>query len=135
MWVGVCGVLMSGLVFWSFSGLPDACGGVLVGVDGFVLSATVATSVGCSQRAVGVCWYQMVGCEWVLCSSVAFSAYPAVCCCVSYLLCSALVVACVVWSVGFWVRSVPFGLAWFASCAVGGEGTTGQTGLANWHLV
>lgn len=75
----------------------------------------------------------MIGCEWVLCSSVAFTTDPAVGCCVTDLLCSAFVCACVVGSVGFWVRSVPFGLAGWAACAVGGEGTAGEAGLAYWH--
>jgi hypothetical protein len=75
----------------------------------------------------------VVCCEWVLCSSVAFSAYPAVGCCVSHLLRSAFVCACVVGSVGFWVRSVPCCLAGGTPCAVGGQGTAGEAGLAYWH--
>lgn len=75
----------------------------------------------------------MVCCEWVLCSSVSFSTDPAVGCCVTDLLGSASVCACVVGSVWFGVRSVPFGCAWFAACAVAGEGSTGQAGLAYWH--
>ena len=76
----------------------------------------------------------MIGCEWVCCSPIAFSAYPAMGCCVSHDLCSALVVACIVWALGFGVRPVPFGCAGFAACAVAGEGSAGEAGLANRHL-
>ena len=89
--------------------------------------------MGCCQWAVGVGWYQVIGCEWVLCSSVAFSTDPAVGCCVSHDLCSAFVCACVVWALWLGVRPVPFGCAGFAACAVGGEGSAGEAGLADWH--
>ena len=36
-------------------------------------------------------------------------------------------------SVGFGVLFVPFGLAGWAACAVGGEGSAGEAGLAYWH--
>jgi hypothetical protein len=38
-------------------------------------------------------------------------------------------------SVGLWVCFVPLGLASGTACAVGGEGTAGEAGLANRHLV
>jgi hypothetical protein len=40
-----------------------------------------------------------------------------------------------VWALGFWVRSVPCCLACWAACAVGGEGSAGEAGLADWHGV
>jgi hypothetical protein len=36
-------------------------------------------------------------------------------------------------ALGFGMLSVPCGLAGWAACAVGGEGTAGEAGLAYWH--
>jgi hypothetical protein len=73
--------------------------------------------------------------EGVCCASVSFTAYPTVGCCVPYLFGSASVVACVVWALGLWMLSVPCGLAGGAACAVGGQGTAGEAGLADRHFI
>ena len=71
--------------------------GLLVGVDWLVLASGVTGAMGCCQWACRVGWYQVIGCEGVV-GAFAFSAYPAVGCCVPNYLCSALVCACVVGS-------------------------------------
>jgi len=62
--------------------------------------------VGCCERAVRVCWYEVVCCEWVV-GSFGFSAYPAGYGGVSDLFGSLAVIALIVEAFRFGVLSVP----------------------------
>ena len=85
------------------------CVGLCVRLVGVVASSAVARSMGCSQRAVRVCRYQMVGCEWVI-RSFALSTYPAGYGCVSYLFGTLSVSPFVMFS-GQVALLIPLGLA------------------------
>ena len=76
----------------------------------------------------------MVGGEWVV-GAFAFSAYPAGDGGVTNLFGSFAVVAFVVRSVRFRVRSVPCCLAGVAACCVRSECATGEAGSIDWHRV
>ena len=73
--------------------------------------------MGCCEWAVGVGWYEMVGCERVV-QPLALSAYPAGYSVVSDLSGSLLVIAFVMWAFRFRVLLVPQGLAVGAACGV-----------------
>ena len=62
--------------------------------------------MGCCERAVGVCWYEVICCEWVV-GSFAFATYPAGDSGVSDLFGSLAIVPFVVESFRFGVLPVP----------------------------
>jgi len=72
----------------------------------------------CRQWAVGVGWYEVVGCKRVI-GAFAFAAYPAGDSVVSDLLGSLSIVAFVMGSVWFGVLLIPQRLASGAACGVG----------------
>ena len=88
--------------------------------------------MGCSQWAVGVGWYEVVGCKRVI-GAIAFAAYPAGDSVVSDLLGSLSIVAFVMGSVWFGVLLIPEGLAACAACGVGCEVAAVETGSMNRH--